>query len=166
MKDRILTISCLLVAAGCILAGISISGQWYLLWALSLVPAAWFLLRKRAGILPVSIPLAIYMVTAAAGILLNLPSILMGIGTVAALTAWDLILHNQDSPGGFINPGEVNMNRIHLQALGIASGSGLLLSFLGMTIDMQLPFPVVAGLVLLAAGGLAAVLYQLRKQAG
>ncbi len=78
----------------------------------------------------------------------------MIIGCTFALALWDLSLFGKDGNRNPSQPKDVLLEKLHLKALAIASGFGLLVSILSLNIHMHMSFGLIGGLLVLVALGL------------
>jgi hypothetical protein len=124
------------------------AGQWMGALVAILTGPAWLLARKYPGS---QLPLFCLLASvglAVAGRLIGSPPLLMIFASALALAVWDLLY--LDSALGNTSPVEQTRRyeSRHLQSLTLALGSGLLATWLGSFLTVQIPFIV---LVLLLA---------------
>jgi hypothetical protein len=147
---KTLFVVCLVVSALCLAAGYGISGQWVGVLVAIITGLAWLLARKY----PASwLPLLCLLMTvglAVAGRLTGSPPFLMICGSGVALAVWDLLF--LDVALGSHSSGEQarQYEGKHLQSLALALGSGLLVTFLGRLLNLQIPFVLLMLFIALA----------------
>jgi hypothetical protein len=114
--------------------------------------AFWIMAKKRSVIWSASILLFIFVLLAVIGVLANLSTPLMVIGSAAALAWWDLTHFGQSTVIGQPLDIRLLLERAHWQSLVLAISAGLLLAFLTSYLNLQIPFLGTVFLVLLAVG--------------
>ncbi len=143
-----------LVSLICVVAGFGLGGHWVILVVFPILPLYWFVTNRMSTSISLSILLLAYVLLTVIGLLVHLPPVLMLIGCSSALASWELaqfLLNFPDPASRFRNQ---RVELLHNRDLFIAIGVGLLVGILGLNIRIQLPFGLIAGLVLLAAYGL------------
>lgn len=165
------------VSAACLGAGLAALGAWGAALAALAGGAAMLLTRRwrkvwlATGSLAALTALAAYGLLAAganSGWLAQATALLMLAGIAAALAGWDLALEEitcptevaPDETSGGAPSGSLETRR--LRVLGLAVGAGLLAAAVGQTIQVRLPFIMVALLVGLAAWALERVLHSIK----
>lgn len=145
---KTLFVICLVSSALCLAAGYGIAGQWIGAMFAVLIGVVWWLAKKYPASPLTSMGLLGTVALAVAGRLLGSPAFLMILGSALALAAWDLLL--LDSAIG--NQSSVqhtrNYENQHLRSLMLALGCGLLATFFGRSLNIQIPF---LGWILLVA---------------
>lgn len=139
--------------------------------AVMLLTRRWRKVWLATGSLAALTALAAYGLLAAGantGLLVQATALLMLAGTAAALAGWDLALEEITRPAEAA-PGETSggapsgsLETRRLRVLGLAVGAGLLAGAVGQTIQVRLPFIVVALLVGLAAWALERALRSIK----
>lgn len=136
-------------------AGLSLSASFYLsrqipLSLVSLILVASMLLARRPSLDWLAyLSLAGFAGLSAAGILLDIPLMLMAIASTSALASWDIILESRPvAPGGGV-PSTGLYTKIHLKSLGAALGLGLLGVGVGQWAQWKIPFMGMIVLVIL-----------------
>jgi hypothetical protein len=114
--------------------------------------AFWVMAKKRSVTWSTSILLFIFVLLAVVGVLANLSTLLMVIGSAAALAWWDLTLFGQSTVIDQSLETRLLLERAHLQSLVLAISAGLILAFLSSYLNLQIPFLGMVILVLLAVG--------------
>ena len=92
------------------------------------------------------------MAWSAAGLLASAPALLMILSATFALASWDLVLFDyslSDNPISSAATRALFQNR-HYRSLALALALGLLIVFVGRTIQVQAPLIIIVLLVLLA----------------
>lgn len=151
---RMIYFICLAISAVCLFLGYYPASSWQVLAALVVMAVLWFFARKSTSLWPTSAILTIYLLVAAGGLLAGYSTYLLIIGSVAALSCWDLALFNQSLAGDQQQAHVGVLEKNHLQSLGLAALIGLILVIAGLQIRLTLPFGVIVLLVLLALFGL------------
>lgn len=155
---------CLVVSMLCLTAGYGLAGQWIGAVIAITSGLAWLPARKY----PVSwlphICLFASVSLAVMGQLTGTPPLLMICGAGFALAVWDLIL--LDGGLGTNSSGEQigRYENKHLQSLALALGAGLLVTFLGRLLHLQVPFVVMMLFVALVIFGLERVWGTIKKR--
>ena len=140
-------------------AGAADYSRWFLLLA-----ALWLFAHFRKWYWFSSIALLVMLVAAAYGIWLEYQAVWMLLGAVGGLLAWDLSDFARRL--SFASPMDDtrSLEVRHLERVGIVAALGLGLALLSVFLHFQrLAFEVAAGLLLLAALGLARLVIGLRK---
>jgi hypothetical protein len=106
--------------------------------------------------------LAGIVVLAGVGVWLTLPALLLVCSVVAALAGWDLARFDRRAAGVQIAGAEA-LVRAHLWRLALATGSGLLLGVLALSIRVSLGFGVALLLAALALIGLSRAIGHLNR---
>lgn len=160
---KIFLAACLIVSVLCFAAGYGLSGQWVGVAISLIMGPAWLFARKYPiSILPL-ICLLISVSLAVVGKTNGGSSFLMICGSGFSLATWDLL--QLDGALGNNTCGEqTHQYEIkHLQSLGIALGSGLVMIFLGHSLRLQIPFVVLLLSVALVIFGLDRVWGYIKK---
>jgi len=153
---------CLSIFSLCLVAGFGAAGQWLLALA-ALAPASAMLLAQKPDRHWLSsVSLAAVVILSAAGLLLGGPSLLMVLGSTAALAAWDLLNFTHAISGSLPDHAR-QMESAHLKSLALALGSALMVITIGLTIRLHVPFIVIFPLALLALFCLDRVLRELKS---
>ncbi len=155
----------LVAAVACLLLGYTLIGEWLVLFALPVVIVFWIAAGRRTTFWTGSSLLAIYVVLAVVGIMLHVSAVLMTLGCVFALAAWDL----SDPRGYATGPGPREKSSLlettHLRSLAATVGISMLLALLATSVRLQLPFGILVLLSLLLAGGIAYAVHYIRGSA-
>ncbi len=104
--------------------------------------------------------LALYMLAAVMGIVLNAPLLLLVIGGVLALVSWDLSDFGRSLVAEVPAEARAALQEGRLRSLALTSGISLALTAAASLLRLQLPFAAVALLALLTTGG---VLYSVQR---
>ena len=150
-KQRLFFI-CLGVATLNLMAGFYLADRIILVATVLLPMGAMLFARKPACSWLAHFSLAGYAGLSAAGILLNIPLMLMVLATKSALASWDLVLEMNA-----VLPTTKAYDRLHLLYLGAAIGLGLL----GVTIFHWIHWRFSFGGMLALGIGLLVCLYQM-----
>src|SRR5215204_2072263 len=130
-------------------AGADVYSRWFLLLA-----ALWLLAHVRKWYWFSSIALLITVFAAAYGVWHEYPTVWMLLGAVGGLLGWDLSDFARRLSYASPMDDTRNMERLHLERVGIVAALGFGLAVLSVLIHIQrLAFEVAVGLVLLAALG-------------
>ncbi len=156
MMRRLLVIS-IGLATLCLLAAFVPYGRQEWALAIVLVSSLW-LTAPLHGLHQVStLALSSFVALAVVGVLLELPTLWLLCGVVAALLAWDLnyFCDYLDDVAKVRNSAE--LARAHLKRLGITAGLGWLLGALALAVRLRFNFAgtLVLGLLLVLSLGLA-----------
>jgi hypothetical protein len=144
----------LIISTGCLAAGYLIAGYWMIVPALLLLVISWVFSTKRSPFWLAAISLLGYVILAAVGIVVNLSLALMIIASTIALVNWELIQFKHSTASNSQARSNSALENYHLRSLALAASSGLALALFSSFINLQLPFGVVALLVLIAIGGI------------
>jgi len=155
---------CLVVSILCLTAGYGFAGQWIGVAIAIILGLVWLFARKY----PVSslphLCLFASVGLAVAGQLTGTPSLLMICGSGFGLAVWDLILL-EGALGANSSEGQVGrFADRHLQSLALALGAGLLVTFLGSFLNLQIPFLAMMLLVALVIFGFDRVWGTIKKR--
>lgn len=156
--SAVLSIGCLLVSLGCLIAAYAAIGRVTIGVGMSVLVLLWIATQKTSHSVAASGLLAVYFLLGVAGVLLQAPVLVIVLGCVAALAAWDL--NDLRTTAETDPPDENGLEKHRLKALALATGVGLASASLATVIRLRLPFGVVALLVLLVLG---CILYGVRS---
>ena len=135
----------------------------YSFWFL-LLTAAWLFAHFRKWYGFSSIALLVTVVAAAYGVWREMPTVWMLLGAVGGLLGWDLSDFARRLSYAAPMDDTREMQRRHLERVGIVAALGIGLALLSLYIHIQrLAFEVAVGLLLLAALGLTRLVIGLRK---
>jgi hypothetical protein len=155
---------CLTVSMLCLTAGYGIAGEWIGAAIAIVTGLAWLLARKYpASGLPF-ICLVVSVCLAVVGRLSGSPPLLMICGSGFALAVWDLIFLDEALGGNSSEEQTRQYESKHLQSLALALGSGLLITFLGRLLNLQIPFVLLMLFIALALFGLDRVGSYIKNQ--
>jgi hypothetical protein len=155
---------CCIIAASTLIAAYGLGGLW-LPGALILLLGALWILGQRADWRWLSwLMMILFAITAAVGILLDLTPVLLVVGLIAALSAWDLDEFAHQLRCVDVVEQEQALRRRHLRRLLAADGFGLLFAILALSIQVNLSFGLGVVLGLLALIGLSRAIGFLRRQ--
>jgi hypothetical protein len=145
----------LVTTAGCLGIGYILGGYWWILPVLLAMVIFLAPTKNRSAFWLASSLLVAYVALAIIGVILNLSVYLMVSGCTFALACWDLIHFGQslddNAPHGFV----MSFERYHLKSLVTAAFTGLLLAFIGLSINLHFSFGALVFFVLVAMGCLA-----------
>ena len=161
---KVLFFVCMMLSVLCLAAGYIIAGQWIGACAAILMVPAWLFVRKHPDAWLPSICLFTSVGLAVVGRLTGSPPGLMICSSGVALAVWDLLF--LDNTMG-VNSSKEQIRQYenkHLQALALALGSGLLVTFLGRLLNLQIPFVVMMLLVALLLFGFERIWGTIKKQ--
>jgi len=136
------------VATACIAAAYLWVGQWFILPALAVLAMGWILFRRSSAAGASRWLLAGTTALAAIGAVMDLSMILMVVGVVAALGAWDLADFEETVHGCARAVDRSRLMALHAKWLALALGSGMLLALLATIANLDLPFAAAAALAL------------------
>ena len=135
----------------------------YSLWFL-LLAALWLMTHFRKWYWFSSIALLGIIAAAAYGVWREFPTVWMLLGALGGLLGWDLSDFARRLSYASPMDDTRNLERLHLERVGIVAGLGFGLAILSVMIRIErLAFEVAVGLVLLAALGLTRLVIGLRK---
>lgn len=153
MKTHMIILNfCLVITAGCLGAGYILGGYWWILPVLLAMAIYWITTKSRSTFWSVSSLLVTYVVLAIIGVTLNLSIHLMVLGCTFALACWDLIHFMESIYDNESHEADVPLERYHLKSLVTAVFTGLLLAFIGSSINLHFSFGVMVFFVLLSMG--------------
>jgi hypothetical protein len=119
-----------------------------------LLGALWLLGWRRGWTWTNTLALVGNVIMAALGVWLRIAPLVLLLGVVAALAAWDLFSFAARLRRTPQVIGEASLVRAHLRRLGMVLGAGLLLGALSLTVRFGLSFGWALGLALLVGLGL------------
>jgi hypothetical protein len=155
MKTRSLLFNLsLIISIGCFTAGYFLAGYWLILPLLIVLAAAWIFAYQRPTFWLSAVSLVGAVILAAVGIVLDLSPVLMVIACTMALVSWELIHFKHNTTKNTPAAHRSDLEKHHLRSLVSAASAGLTLALLTMLVNLQLPFGIVALLVLIAMGSL------------
>ena len=146
---------CLLISMTCLGAGYILNGYWLIFIVFYVMGLFWLIMKKRSIFFYASSLLLAYVFLASIGMVINLSPPLMIVGCTMALASWELTLFGQSLISNQLSETTTSLGKYHLQSLSILAGASLLLSLVGLYINLQLSFGFVVILVLLAIGCLS-----------
>ena len=161
---KILFFICMILSVFCLAAGYSIAGQWIGALAAILMVPAWLFVRKHPDTWLPSICLFTSVGLAAVGRLTGSPPGLMICSSGVALAVWDLLFLDDAMGGKSSGEQTRQFESKHLQSLALALGSGLIVTFLGRLLNLQIPFVVIVLLVALLVFGFERIWGAINKQ--
>jgi len=146
---KLLTLVFPLAVLACLASGFLLVRQWLALAGLLLVLAAWLLAWRKPSRWSSLAALVLSVGFCAAGILLGASAVLMILGAACSLAAWDLSLWALSLVG--VSPAEppVAIAHNHYISLIFVLALSLLVALAGRLLRLQLPFGLMAILVLL-----------------
>ena len=150
--QRIIRLACPLICTLCLVAGYVAHGWGLVALTGASTGLAWWLAIYRPA---TPFPLAAFVISmawSAAGLLASAPALLMILSATFALASWDLVLFDHslsDNPISSAATRALFQNR-HYRSLALALALGLLIVFVGRTIQVQAPLIIIVLLVLLA----------------
>jgi hypothetical protein len=147
------------LAIGYVQGGVAAYSLWFLLLA-----AVWLIAHFRKWYWLSSIALLIIILAAAFGVWQEYSTVWMLLGALGGLLGWDLSDFARRLSYAAPMDNTRNLERLHMERVGIVAALGLGLALLSVFIHIQrLAFEVAVGLVLLAALGLTRLVIGLRK---
>jgi hypothetical protein len=143
------------VTVACIAAAYLLEGQWFILPAFAVLGIGWVVLRRhsKAG--------ASRWLLAAIAAIMDLSMILIILGLVAALAAWDLADLDSTLRSCARAEDRSRLMHLHMKWLLPAVGSGMLLALLASIAHFDLPFAAAATLAVILMVSLARAAQQL-----
>jgi len=106
----------------------------------------------------------LFVVTAAVGAVLDLSTVLLLVGLIAALSAWHLDGFDRQLKRVDAVDQEQTLQRRHLRRLLLVDGLGLFLAVLALTVQIDLSFGLALVLGLIALLGLSRAIGFLRRE--
>jgi hypothetical protein len=142
-----LFVICLILSVLCLAVGYGMVGNWVGAVLASLMGPAWWFARKYPTAWLPFFCLLISVGLAAAGSLIGAPPLLMMVGAAVTLAVWDLVLL-EPAVGNHSSAAQArHYEHKHLQSLMLALSCGLLAAWLGRSLSIQVPFPVLMLLI-------------------
>jgi hypothetical protein len=161
---KTLFVICLAVSMLCLVIGYGIAGKWIGALIVIFTGFAWLPARKYPDSGLPFICLAVSVCLAVAGRLTGSPPLLMICGSGFALAVWDLVfLDDALGSNSFGEQTRLYENK-HLQALALALGSGLAVTFIGRLLNLQIPFVLLMLLIALSLFGLDRIGSYIKKR--
>jgi hypothetical protein len=157
-------ILCVITLVLCLAVGFEFTGQWIgSLIAFSMGPA-WLIARKYPNSwLPVFC-LLISISLAVVGKLTGGSSLLMIFGSGVSLAVWDLLSLDVALGSNVVNAQSHQYENKHLQSLALALGFGLLVAFLGHSLNLEIPFFVLILFIVFTLFGLDRIWNYIKKR--
>jgi hypothetical protein len=149
LKHRLIMIVCLTFSTAFLVTGYLFAGWWQILLIFPAVMLFWKLSKYRPGICVPSVLFGTYMFLASLGIWMGLVRYLMVYGSIMALTGWELQLFQRGWIGSTQYLNIVLLERQHLKSLSIVIILGILLTTIGLNLQLRTPFGITLLLVLL-----------------
>ncbi len=143
---------CLMASLACLALVYGPSSYWPALIAVPAMFPLWILTKRALASWRPSAVLCVYLLLAAAGIMLRRPQLPLILGSTATLIWWDLKDFEEGHRAGILAKADRSLQKYRLQSLGFTAGASLLLVGIGFWLRIQLPFGVIALLILLIAG--------------
>jgi hypothetical protein len=137
------------VAAASLAAAYLWAGQWFVLPALAVLGIGWILIRRNSTAGASRWLLASVTALAAIAAVMDLSMILIVMGTVAALAAWDLVDFHSALQISARATDRIRLTHLHMKWLPVAVGSGMLLALLASIASFELPFAAAAALAVI-----------------
>ena len=149
------------VAVASLAAAYLLTDQWLILPALAVLGIGWILLRRSSLVGASSWLLAGATGLAAIAAVMDLPMILIVVGLVAELAAWDLEEFETTLQGSARVVDRTRFMHLHMKWLLLALGSGMLLALLASSASVNLPFAAAAALAVILVVSLTRAAEQL-----
>jgi hypothetical protein len=156
-------VACLVLSIFCLVAGYFLSGQWIGVVLAIVTGLAWLLAGKYPASWLPHLCLLASVCLAVVGRLAGASPLLMLLGSGFALAVWDLSLLNGALGRSSFEAQTRRYENKHLQLLALALGFGLLVTFFGRWLHLQLPFVVLMLFVALVIFGLDRVWGYIKK---
>jgi hypothetical protein len=134
------------VTVACIAVAYLLAGQWLILPALAVLGIGWVVLRRNSKVGASRWLLAGITSTAAIAAVMDLPMILIVVGLVAALAAWDLADFDATLRSCARAVDRSRLMRLHMRWLLPAVGAWMLWALLASIARFDLPFAAAAAL--------------------
>jgi hypothetical protein len=149
------------MTVACIAAAYLLAGQWFILPAFAVLGIGWVVLRRNSKAGASRWLLAGTTSTAAIAAIMDLSMILIILGLVAALAAWDLADLDSTLRSCARAEDRSRLMHLHMKWLLPAVGSGMLLALLASIAHFDLPFAAAATLAVILMVSLARAAQQL-----
>jgi hypothetical protein len=153
LSQRLLWV-CRFAAAFCLAAGFGLDSRWEIGLVFLAAALLGYLFKKQMGDWFPSVLFVLYLAAASLGLLIGLAPVWMIIGVTAALASWDLAMFCPRLESGSRPDLVINLERRHVEYLGVSMGLGLLMALTGLFLRLQLSFGLMALIVLLVLGSL------------
>jgi hypothetical protein len=154
----------LLVSTGCFAAGYLFAGYWVAVPALIVLVSVGVFANQRPAFWMAAVALVGSVILAAVGIALDVSPVLMVIASTSALVSWELFHFKHGTTRSAPPQSSSTLENYHLRSLAAAASAGLIFALLTMLVNLQLPFGIVALLVLIAIGGLVYSMQYITKK--
>ncbi len=154
---------CLMAALAFLALVYGPSSYWPALIAIPAMLPLWIVTRKALASWRPSAVLCVYLLLAAAGIMLRRPQFPLILGSIATLIWWDLKDFEERHRAGILAKTDSSLQKHRLQSIALTTGISLLLEAMGVLLRLRLPFGVVALLVVLVTGCLVYTVSILRN---
>ena len=149
------------VAVACLAAAYLLADQWLILPALAVLGIGWILLRRSSLVGASRWLLAGTTALAAIAAAMDLPMILIVLGLVVELAAWDLEEFETTLQASARVVDRTRFRHLHMKWLLLALGSGMLLALLASSASVNLPFAAAAALAVILVVSLTRAAEQL-----
>lgn len=156
---------CLLLSLVC-LAGAYMLGGYWLIWpAIIAMLAFGMTARGQSAFWPATSLLAVYVLLAVLGIIIRASMLLIVVGCIFALAAWDLADFDGSMLAEAPPKARASLQKNRLQSLVIMAGISLLLMGATYWLRLQLPFGIIVALVVLVTGSILYAVHRLGDSA-
>ncbi len=159
-------ITSIVLAASALILAYALGALWLPAAAILIFGLAWIVGQRLGWRWVAWLMVGSSVVAAAVGAWLDLSPVLLVVGLIAALSAWDLDgFARQLKRVDAVEQKQV-LQRRHLRRLLLADGLGLLLAVLAVTVQVDLSFGLALILGLIALLGLSRAIGFLRRESG
>lgn len=154
---------CLIVSVALLVLVYGPSSYWPALIAIPAMLLLWILTKKAFASRRPSAVLCVYLLLAAAGIMLRRPQFPLILGSIATLIWWDLKDFEERHGARILAKANSSLQKHRLQSIALTTGISLLLEAMGSLLRLRLPFGAIALLILLVTGCLVYAVSLLRN---
>lgn len=165
MISGALTVS-ILAAASAMAAAYALGGRWLPALAVLLLGALWIAVERTGWSWAASLMLGLFSFAATAGAWQGLNPVLLVVGMVGALSAWDLDHFTRQLRSVDDVEEERSLSRRHLRRLLVVDALGLASAGVALTVRVRLSFGVALVLGLVAILGLSQAIGFVRREGG
>jgi hypothetical protein len=165
MISTAVTIS-IVLAASALIAGYGLGALWLPAAAVLVMGVLWILGQRAGWSWFAWLMVVLFTGAAAIGTLLDLNRILLTVGLIASVSAWDLDAFARQLRRVDAVEKELALKRRHLRRLLVVDSLGLLIAVLALAVQIKLSFGLALVLGLVALVGLSRAIRFFRRESG
>jgi hypothetical protein len=163
-KYRYARIFCLLLSAGFLVAGYLFAGVWQILLIFPAALLLWVICKFQPEVCDPSVLFGGYTFLTAVGIWIRCEPHLIVYGFIMALVSWELHLFNRGLAGNPQYTDNLLLEKKHLRSLSIVIILSFLITTVGLSFHLDLPFGIIFVLVLVVGFAVERVYFYLFRE--